>query len=187
METALLVESGEVREVMHAALLIGYGASAINPYMAFAVLDDLVKRGEVQMNYETAEKNYIKAICKGLYKVLSKMGISTLRSYRGAQIFEAVGLSEELLHNYFGTATSTIGGIHLTEIARDYKRFHDEGYEPCYADRELEGLLPHQGLFSYRKDGEKHAWNPETISTLQLATRLGSYKKFKEFTNLVDN
>lgn len=115
------------------------------------------------------------------------MGISTLRSYRGAQIFEAVGLSEELLHNYFGTATSTIGGIHLTEIARDYKRFHDEGYEPCYADRELEGLLPHQGLFSYRKDGEKHAWNPETISTLQLATRLGSYKKFKEFTNLVDN
>lgn len=187
METALLVESGEVREVMHAALLIGYGASAINPYMAFAVLDDLVKRGEVQMNYETAEKNYIKAICKGLYKVLSKMGISTLRSYRGAQIFEAVGLSEELLHNYFGTATSSIGGIHLTEIARDYKRFHDEGYEPCYADRELEGLLPHQGLFSYRKDGEKHAWNPETISTLQLATRLGSYKKFKEFTNLVDN
>lgn len=187
METALLVESGEVREVMHAALLIGYGASAINPYMAFAVLDDLVNRGEVQMNYETAEKNYIKAICKGLYKVLSKMGISTLRSYRGAQIFEAVGLSEELLHNYFGTVTSTIGGIHLTEIARDYKRFHDEGYEPCYADRELEGLLPHQGLFSYRKDGEKHAWNPETISTLQLATRLGSYKKFKEFTNLVDN
>ena len=187
METALLVESGEVREVMHAALLIGYGASAINPYMAFAVLDDLVKRGEVQMNYETAEKNYIKAICKGLYKVLSKMGISTLRSYRGAQIFEAIGLSEELLRSYFGTASSTIGGIHLAEIARDYKRFHDEGYEPCYADRELEGLLPHQGLFSYRKDGEKHAWNPETISTLQLATRLGSYKKFKEFTGLVDN
>ena len=187
METALLVESGEVREVMHAALLIGYGASAINPYMAFAVLDDLVKRGEVQMNYETAEKNYIKAICKGLYKVLSKMGISTLRSYRGAQIFEAIGLSEELLRSYFGTASSTIGGIHLSEIARDYKRFHDEGYEPCYTDRELEGLLPHQGLFSYRKDGEKHAWNPETISTLQLATRLGSYKKFKEFTGLVDN
>ncbi len=96
METALVVESGETREVMHAALLIGYGASAINPYMAFAVLDDLVKRGEVQMNYETAEKNYIKAICKGLYKVLSKMGISTLRSYRCAKIFEAIGLSDEL-------------------------------------------------------------------------------------------
>ena len=187
METALVVESGETREVMHAALLIGYGASAINPYMAFAVLDDLVKRGEVQMNYETAEKNYIKAICKGLYKVLSKMGISTLRSYRGAKIFEAIGLSDELLRSYFGTAAGTIGGIHLEQIARDYKKFHDEGYTPCYKDRELEGLLPYVGLFSYRKDGERHAWNPETISTLQLATRLGSYKKFKEFTSLVDD
>lgn len=186
METALVVESGETREVMHAALLIGYGASAINPYMAFAVLDDLVKRGEVQMNYETAEKNYIKAICKGLYKVLSKMGISTLRSYRGAKIFEAIGLSDELLRTYFGTAAGTIGGIHLDQIARDYSKFHDEGYSPDYEDRELQGLLPYVGLFSYRKDGEKHAWNPETIATLQLATRLGSYKKFKDFTTLVD-
>lgn len=186
METALVVESGETREVMHAALLIGYGASAINPYMAFAVLDDLVKRGEVQMNYETAEKNYIKAICKGLYKVLSKMGISTLRSYRGAKIFEAIGLSDELLRTYFGTAAGTIGGIHLDQIARDYSKFHDEGYSPDYEDRELQGLLPYVGLFSYRKDGEKHAWNPETIAALQLATRLGSYKKFKEFTILVD-
>lgn len=186
METALVVESGETREVMHAALLIGYGASAINPYMAFAVLDDLVKRGEVQMNYETAEKNYIKAICKGLYKVLSKMGISTLRSYRGAKIFEAIGLSDELLRTYFGTPAGTVGGVHLDQIARDYVKFHDEGYAPDYADRELEGLLPYAGLFSYRKDGEKHAWNPETISTLQLATRLGSYKKFKEFTRSVD-
>ena len=186
METALVVESGETREVMHAALLIGYGASAINPYMAFAVLDDLVKRGEVQMNYETAEKNYIKAICKGLYKVLSKMGISTLRSYRGAKIFEAIGLSDELLRIYFGTPAGTVGGVHLDQIARDYAKFHDEGYAPDYADRELEGLLPYAGLFSYRKDGEKHAWNPETISTLQLATRLGSYKKFKEFTRSVD-
>lgn len=186
METALVVESGETREVMHAALLIGYGASAINPYMAFAVLDDLVKRGEVQMNYETAEKNYIKAICKGLYKVLSKMGISTLRSYRGAKIFEAIGLSDELLRTYFGTLAGTVGGVHLDQIARDYVKFHDEGYAPDYADRELEGLLPYAGLFSYRKDGEKHAWNPETISTLQLATRLGSYKKFKEFTRSVD-
>lgn len=186
METALVVESGETREVMHAALLIGYGASAINPYMAFAVLDDLVKRGEVQMNYETAEKNYIKAICKGLYKVLSKMGISTLRSYRGAKIFEAIGLSDELLRTYFGTPAGTVGGVHLDQIARDYVKFHDEGYAPDYADRELEGLLPYAGLFSYRKDGEKHAWNPETISTLQLATRLGNYKKFKEFTRSVD-
>ena len=182
VQTALIIESGEIREVMHAALLLGYGASAINPYMAFAVLDNLVKRNEIQMNYETAEKNYIKAICKGLYKVMSKMGISTIRSYRGAKIFEAVGLSEELLKTYFGTPVSTIGGIRLEEIAKDYTAFHDEGFrlaEPGH-------LLPHIGLFSFRKDGEQHAWNPETISSLQIATRLGSYKKFKEFTRMAD-
>ena len=182
VQTALIVESGEIREVMHAALLLGYGASAINPYMAFAVLDDLVKKGEVQMNYETAEKNYIKAIGKGLYKVMSKMGISTIRSYRGAKIFEAVGLSEDLLSTYFGTATSSIGGINLEQIAQDYTAFHDAGFLP----KEISPLLPNIGQFAYRKDGEQHAWNPETISTLQLATRLGSYKKFKEFTRLAD-
>ena len=182
VQTALVVESGEIREVMHAALLLGYGASAINPYMAFAVLDHLVKHGDVQLNYETAEKNYIKAICKGLYKIMSKMGISTIRSYRGAKIFEAIGVSEELLKNYFGTATSSIGGIRLEEIAKDYVAFHQMGFAPD----EVENLLPNIGQFSFRKDGEKHAWNPETISTLQLATRLGSYAKFKEFTQKVD-
>ena len=182
VQTALIVESGEIREVMHAALLLGYGASAINPYMAFAVLDDLVRKNDIQMNYETAERNYIKAVCKGLYKIMSKMGISTIRSYRGAKIFEAVGLSEELLKNYFGTPSSSIGGIGLREIAKDYIAFHSEGYQPGG----VEELLPHIGQFSYRKDGEKHAWNPETISSLQLATRLGSYKKFKEFTATVD-
>ncbi len=183
VQTALIVKSGEIREVMHAALLLGYGASAINPYMAFAVLDDIVRRGEVQMDYSTAEKNYIKALRKGLYKVMSKMGISTIRSYRGAKIFEAVGLSEELLKAYFGTSTSTIGGIRLEEIAENYKRFHDEGF----AVEDEKAILPNVGQFSFRKDGERHAWNPETISTLQLATRLGSYKKFKEFTNAVDH
>ena len=182
VQTALIVESGEIREVMHAALLLGYGASAFNPYMAFAVLDSLVKRNDIQMNYETAEKNYIKAICKGLYKVMSKMGISTIRSYRGAKIFESIGLSEELLKAYFGTTTSSIGGIRLEEIAKDYIAFHDNGFVPD----EIEPLLPYIGQFSYRKDGEKHAWNPETISTLQLATRLGSYSKFKEYTRTVD-
>ena len=182
VQTALIVESGEIREVMHAALLLGYGASAICPYMAYAVLDDLVKKGEVQMNYETAEKNYIKAVCKGLYKIMSKMGISTIRSYRGAKIFEAVGLSEELLKGYFGTSTSTIGGIRLEEIAKDYITFHNNGFTPATTDP----LLPYIGQMSYRKDGEHHAWNPETISTLQLATRTGSYKKFKEFTHAVD-
>ena len=182
VQTALIVESGEIREVMHAALLLGYGASAICPYMAYAVLDDLVKKGEVQMNYETAEKNYIKAVCKGLYKIMSKMGISTIRSYRGAKIFEAVGLSEELLKGYFGTSTSTIGGIRLEEITKDYITFHNNGFTPATTDP----LLPYIGQMSYRKDGEHHAWNPETISALQLATRTGSYKKFKEFTRAVD-
>ena len=186
VETALVVESGEIREVMHAALLLGYGASAINPYMAFAVIGHLVKNGDVQMNYETAEKNYVKSLCKGLYKVMSKMGISTIRSYRGAKIFEAIGLSEEVLRRYFGTQVSTVGGATLADIARDYVRLHDEAL--AYSkDANRQPLLPHVGLFSYRKDGEKHAWNPETIATLQLATRLGSYKKFKEFTALVDN
>lgn len=175
VQTALIVESGEIREVMHAALLLGYGASAINPYMAFAVLDELVRKGDVQMNYETAEKNYIKAICKGLFKIMSKMGISTIRSYRGAKIFEAVGVSEELLRSYFGTQTSSIGGIRLEEVAKDAIALHDAGFSP----KEVSDILPHNGLFSFRKDGERHAWNPETISTLQLAIRLGSYKKFK--------
>lgn len=183
VQTALIVESGEIREVMHAALLLGYGASAINPYMVFAILDDLVKKGRLQLNYETAEKNYIKAVCKGLFKIMSKMGISTIRSYRGAKIFEAIGVSEDLLRNYFGTERSTIGGIRLEEIAKDAMRMHDAGYKP----KNVSDILPHIGQFAFRKDGEKHAWNPETISTLQLATRMGSYKKFKEFTSLADS
>ena len=103
MQTALIVESGEIREVMHAALLLGYGASALCPYLTYAILDDLVKKGKIQENYETAEANYIKAVKKGLFKIMAKMGISTIRSYRGAKIFESIGLSESLLKTYFGT------------------------------------------------------------------------------------
>lgn len=181
VQTALIVESGEIREIMHAALLLGFGASAINPYMAFAILDDQVTKKEIQLDYATAEKNYIKSICKGLFKIMSKMGISTIRSYRGAKIFEAVGLSEELSNAYFGGINSTIGGIRLEEIATDVALFHAE----AFGTDQLE-LLKNKGVYSYRKGGEQHAWNPETISTLQLATRLGSYKKFKEFTKMVD-
>lgn len=181
VQTALVVETGEMREVMHAALLLGFGASAVNPYMAFAILEDLVVKQAVQLNYETAEKNYVKSLCKGLLKVLSKMGISTIRSYRGAKLFEAIGLSEDLVETYFGSISSKVGGIGLAEIARDAVQMHKAGY-----DEDLSEVLEHKGIYSYRKDGEKHAWNPETISTLQLATRLGSYKKFKEFTKLVD-
>ncbi|MBP5380417.1 MAG: glutamate synthase large subunit [Bacteroidaceae bacterium] len=182
VQTALIVDSGEIREVMHAALLLGYGASAICPYMTFAILDNLVKNGDVQENYETAEKNYIKAVCKGLFKIMSKMGISTIRSYRGAKIFESIGLSENLLRKYFDTPVSTIGGIGLKHIAEDALKLHQLGF----GQAEKPEFLPNNGQFNYRKDGISHAWNPETISSLQLATRLGSYKKFKEFTHLVD-
>ena len=182
VQTALIVESGEIREVMHAALLLGYGASAICPYMTFAVLDDLVKRHKVQEEYATAEANYIKAVDKGLKKIMSKMGISTIRSYQGAKIFESIGLSEDLLRRYFGTEISTIGGVGLREIAADAIRLHSEAFKPA----EINEFLPNNGQFSYRHDGIQHAWNPETIAELQIATRLGSYKKFKEWSKKVD-
>ncbi len=187
VQTALIVESGEIRETMHAALLLGYGASALCPYMTFAVLDDLVKKGKIQEEYATAEKNYIKAVDKGLKKIMSKMGISTIRSYRGAKIFESIGLSEDLLRRYFGTEMSTIGGIGLKEIACDAIRLHEQAR--AEADSSLFTLhssLKNQGQFSWRKDGINHAWNPETIANLQLATRLGSYKKYKEWEKMVD-
>ena len=182
VQTALIVESGEIREPMHAALLLGYGASAICPYMVFAVLDDLVRRKKVQENYETAEANYINAMKKALLKIMAKMGISTIRSYRGAKIFEAIGLSESLLKAYFGTETSTIGGIGLETIARDAIAMHDAGFTEDSAP----DFLPNLGQFHFRKDGIRHAWNPETIATLQIATRTGNYQKYKEFTKLVD-
>ncbi|MDO4210680.1 MAG: glutamate synthase large subunit [Bacteroidales bacterium] len=182
VQTALIVESGEIREVMHAALLLGYGASALCPYMTFAVLDDLVKKHKIQEEYRTAEKNYIKAVDKGLKKIISKMGISTIRAYRGAKIFESIGVGEELLRTYFGTEISTIGGIGLRDVARDAIRLHNEGFKPA----EINEFLPNTGLFNYRRDGIKHAWNPETIANLQIATRLGSYKKYKEWEAMVD-
>ena len=195
VQTALIVESGEIREVMHAALLLGYGASALCPYMTFAVLDDLVKKHKIQEEYATAEKNYIKAVDKGLKKIMSKMGISTIRSYRGAKIFESIGLSEDLLRRYFGTEVSTIGGVGLKEIARDAIRLHaaaeswgqvhDSGQNQATCPRDS-GFLPNNGQFAWRKDGIKHAWNPETIAKLQLACRTGSYEKFKEWAKLVD-
>ena len=187
VQTALIVESGEIREVMHAALLLGYGASALCPYMTFAVLDDLVKKGKIQEEYATAEEHYIKAVDKGLKKIMSKMGISTIRSYRGAKIFESIGLSEELLRRYFGTEVSTIGGIGLKEIARDAIRLHEKSLTPSPSPRgEGSGFLKNQGQFAWRKDGIKHAWNPETIAKLQLATRQGNYEKFKDWAKTVD-
>ena len=183
VQTALIVESGEIREVMHAALLLGYGASALCPYLTYAILDDLVKRHKIQEDYATAEANYIKAVKKGLYKIMAKMGISTIRSYRGAKIFESIGLSESLLRRYFGTEVSTVGGIGLETIARDAIRLHDA----AFAQADKMEFLPNQGQFHYRRDGISHAWNPETIATLQLATRTGNYETYKKFARLVDD
>ncbi len=183
VQTALIVESGEIREVMHAALLLGYGASALCPYLTYAILDDLVKRHKIQEDYATAEANYIKAVKKGLYKIMAKMGISTIRSYRGAKIFESIGLSESLLRRYFGTEVSTVGGIGLETIARDAIRLHDA----AFAQADKMEFLPNQGQFHYRRDGISHAWNPETIATLQLATRTGNYETYKKFAQLVDD
>ena len=184
VQTALIVESGEIRETMHAAVLLGYGASALCPYMTFAILDDLVKKGKIQEEYATAETHYIKAVDKGLKKIMSKMGISTIRSYRGAKIFESIGLSEDLLRRYFGTEVSTIGGIGLKEIARDAIALHDEAYLSPLTSHH--SPLKNHGQFSWRKDGIKHAWNPETIAKLQLACRQGDYEKFKAWSKLVD-
>ena len=182
VQTALIVESGEIREVMHAALLLGYGASALCPYLTYAILDDLVKKGKIQENYETAEANYIKAVKKGLFKIMAKMGISTIRSYRGAKIFESISLSESLLKTYFGTEISTVGGIGLATIARDAIALHNKAFEKDINT----DFLPNNGQFHWRRDGIQHAWNPETIAKLQLATRTGNYDKFKEFSKLAD-
>ena len=184
VQTALIIETADAREVMHFALLSGYGASAVNPYLAFAVIDDIVKRHDIQLDFDTASKNYIKAVDKGLLKVMSKMGISTITSYKGAQLFEAVGLSEGMCREYFGNTVSKIGGVDIGLLSRDITAAHKEAFSE---DFNTESPLPFIGQYAFRKDGESHAWNPETIATLQLATRLGSYKKFKEFTSLVDN
>lgn len=189
VQTALIVESGEIREVMHAALLLGYGASALCPYMTYAILDDLVKRHKIQEDYSTAEANYIQAVKKGLFKIMAKMGISTIRSYRGAKIFEAVGLSASLMKTYFGTDNSSIGGVGLKTIAHDAIALHDAAFQ-IEKENKLNNFetkpLKNLGQFHWRKDGISHAWNPETIAALQLAVRRNDYSLFKKYTHLAD-
>ncbi|MDL2305319.1 glutamate synthase large subunit [Bacteroides sp. OttesenSCG-928-D19] len=183
MQIAIVVETAEVREVMHFALLLGFGATAINPYMVFSILATAVDSHEIQLDYHTAEKNYIKSINKGLLKILSKMGISTLRSYRGAQIFETIGISQKLLDSYFRGMVSRIGGIDLNDVARDTLYEHLSAFNN---QNETDALLQNMGFYNYRKNGEYHAWNPQTIAKLQQATRLGDYEKFKEYTHIAD-
>lgn len=181
MQIDIIVESAEPREVMHFALLFGYGASVINPYLSFAIIEKLVKEKAIQLNYKTAEENYINSISKGLLKIMSKMGISTLRSYRSSQIFEAVGISREVTEKYFAGTPSRIDGIGFEEIAREVVIPHRK----AFSEEPLPEILT-EGVYSYRKHGEHHAWNPETIALLQLSTRTNDYSKFREFSAKVN-
>jgi glutamate synthase (NADPH/NADH) large chain len=185
MQVGIIVETGEAREIHHFALLLGYGASIINPYLAFAAIDHLVKEGKIEKEYNEARKNYIKSIDKGLLKVISKMGISTLRSYHGAQIFEAIGISQELIDKYFTGTISKIGGVGLEEITKEALIFHSEAYKTEVAPEPFG--FENAGVYAWRKYGEHHAWNPETIGLLQWATRTNDYSKYKEYSALVDN
>ena len=183
MQIGLIIETAEPREVMHFALLLGFGASVINPYLAFAAIDDLAKKGELPLVYKKARENYIKAIDSGIMKVLSKMGISTLRSYHGAQIFECLGISEPVVDKYFNGTASRIDGIGLKEIAREAAIPHNNAFA---MDLENEEFIPDtEGSYAYRVNGEHHAWNPETVGLLQWASKTNNYAKYKEFSSIV--
>jgi glutamate synthase (NADPH/NADH) large chain len=182
MQIDIVVESADPREVMHFALLFGYGASIINPYMSFAVIDKLVKDKALQLDYQKAEENYVNSINKGILKIMSKMGISTLRSYRSSQIFEAVGIHRDIIDRYFTGTSSRIGGIGFSEIAEEVLRPHAK----AFAEIRLPEIFT-EGLYAFRKHGEKHAWNPEAIALLQWSTRTGDRAKFKEYSRLADN
>ncbi|NMC39085.1 MAG: glutamate synthase large subunit [Bacteroidales bacterium] len=177
MQIDIVVESAEPREVMHFALLFGYGASIINPYMSFAVIDKLVKEKAIQLDYQKAEENYINSINKGILKIMSKMGISTLRSYRSSQIFEAVGIHPDLINKYFEGTISRIGGIGIDELAMEILIPHRKAFN---IEQQNDVLI--EGLYSYRKTGEHHAWNPESVALLQWATANNDRNKFREYT-----
>lgn len=182
MQIGLIVETGEAREVMHFALLLGYGASVINPYVCFAAIDELVQKGTVKIPYVEARENYIKAVDKGLLKVLSKMGISTLRSYHGGQVFEAVGISDQVITKYFTGTPTKIGGVGFEEIAKESILDHKKAFQPAF----MQNPFDSKGSYAFRKYGEKHGWNPETVGLLQWATAENDYGKYKEFSQRVN-
>jgi glutamate synthase domain-containing protein 2/glutamate synthase domain-containing protein 1/glutamate synthase domain-containing protein 3 len=185
-QCGLVIETGEAREVHHFCLLIGYGAGAVNPYVAFETLADL-HRAEMlpkDLTFTQAKKNYIKAANKGIIKVASKMGISTVQSYRGAQIFEAVGLSKELIDQYFTGTASRLNGIALEIIARESLERHRHGFPPIRVNGEV---LENGGNYQWRRDGEYHMWNPDTVAKLQQAVRITGLPTFKEYTKLVND
>lgn len=185
MQIGIIVETGEAREVTHFALLLAYGASVINPYFCFAAISQMVKEGKIATDYTTARENYIHAVDKGLLKIMSKMGISTLLSYHGAQMFEAIGISEEVINSCFIGTPSKIGGIGFDEIAKEAEMFHKRAFGA--KDFAASDVFDVDGKFSYRKYGEKHGWNPDTIALLQWATSQNDYGKYKEFSRQVEN
>ncbi|MBN1384362.1 MAG: glutamate synthase large subunit [Elusimicrobia bacterium] len=183
-QVAIIVESAEPREVHHFALLFGYGADCVNPYLAYETLKYLIKEKEIYLDYKTALKNYKKAVTDGILKILSKMGISTLRSYRGAQIFEALGLEYEFINKYFMGTVSRIGGVGLDGIADETIKRHRYAYPETGMDTPC---LTSGGVYQWKRDGEFHLWNPESISALQDATRNNSYSRYKEFAQMIND
>ena len=181
----LVLESGEPREVHHFCLLLGYGVQAINPYMAYETLYDMIDQGMLtNITYEQAVYGYIKAVVKGVVKVMAKMGISTIQAYCGAQIFEAVGLNQELVDKYFTWTASRVGGIGLAEIAYEAQQQHAKAFPEFPVNGHT---LDVHGQYQYRKDGELHLFNPRTIHLLQKACRTNDYATFKEYTRLIDD
>lgn len=184
-KVGLVLESGEPREVHHFAVLVGYGVGAVNPYLAFESLGDLIGKGHIpEMEYDSAIKNYIKGINKSLIKIMSKMGISTVQSYRGAQVFEAIGLNKEFVDEYFTWTASRIGGIGVEEVAAEVSVRHHNAFPQRPAKKPD---LQWGGEYQWRRDGEYHLFNPETVFKLQHATRSGQYQIFKEYTDRVNN
>lgn len=183
---SIIAETGEAREVHHMALLLGYGATAINPYLAFDTIADLADRNVITPSIDVPQaiENYINAICKGLLKIMSKMGISTLRSYRSAQVFEAVGLSRELVGKYFGNTPSGVDGLSLADIYREAQARYEASVKP---DQRFSSILPSGGIYKFRKDGERHLWTPEAISNLQLATRRNDPELYREYARLIND
>lgn len=182
---SIILESGEPREVHHFATLLGYGASAINPYLAHSTIHELVKNGMLEKDFYAAVEDYDRAIIKGITKIASKMGISTIQSYQGSMIFEAIGISHEVIDEYFTGTVSRIEGITLDDIARQTDIQHSKAFDPL--GREVDLTLNAMGRHKFRSQGEVHRYNPATIHMLQSATREGDYDKFKKYTEMVDS
>ncbi|MFD0559189.1 glutamate synthase (NADPH/NADH) large chain [Stackebrandtia endophytica] len=182
-QIALVVETGDCRTVHHAAVLLGYGAAAINPYLAFESIEHMVRHDVIDMDARQAVENYLAAMCRGVLKIMSKMGISTVSSYCGAQVFEAVGLNDQFVHRYFTGTDTRLGGAGLPEIAAEVNQRHHAAYHSATTEKKL---LDVGGEYQWRRDGEVHLFNPETVFLLQHSTRSGQYEVFKKYSDTID-